>query len=83
MVSVGGLAKKIFGSSNERRVKSLRPRVEAVNAMENEMRALSDEELRARTDQFRADLANGAKLDDILVPAFATAREASRRDFCS
>jgi preprotein translocase subunit SecA len=79
MVSVGGLAKKIFGSSNERRVKSLRPLVEAVNAMENEMRALSDEELRARTDQFRADLANGAKLDDILVPAFATAREASRR----
>jgi preprotein translocase subunit SecA len=47
--------------------------------MENEMRALSDEELRARTDQFRTDLANGAKLDDILVPAFATAREASRR----
>ncbi|WP_311031654.1 preprotein translocase subunit SecA [Mesorhizobium koreense] len=79
MVRVGVLAKKIFGSSNERRVKSLRPRVEAVNAMENEMRALSDEELRARTDQFRADLANGAKLDDILVPAFATAREASRR----
>ncbi|MBN9068528.1 MAG: preprotein translocase subunit SecA, partial [Rhizobiales bacterium] len=79
MVRVGVLAKKIFGSSNERRVKSLRPKVAAVNAMEDEMRALSDEELRARTDQFRADLANGAKLDDILVPAFATAREASRR----
>src|SRR6185312_2113268 len=52
---------------------------DAVNAMEDEMRALSDDELRARTDQFRADLANGAKLDDIVVPAFATAREASRR----
>jgi preprotein translocase subunit SecA len=79
MVRVGVLAKKIFGSSNERRVKSLRPRVEAVNAMENEMRALSDEELRGRTDQFRKDIENGASLDDILVPAFATAREASRR----
>src|SRR5690349_17424527 len=79
MVSVGGLAKKIFGSSNERRVKSLRPQVEAINAMEKEMQALSDEQLRARTDQFRKELENGAKLDDLLVPAFATAREASRR----
>jgi preprotein translocase subunit SecA len=79
MVRVGALAKKIFGSSNERRVKSLRPKVAAINALEDEMRALSDEELRARTDQFRADLANGAKLDDLVVPAFATAREASRR----
>ena len=47
--------------------------------MENEMRALSDEALRARTDQFRQDIANGATLDDLLIPAFATAREAARR----
>ncbi|MCR6659903.1 MAG: hypothetical protein NVV72_11335 [Asticcacaulis sp.] len=47
--------------------------------MENELRALSDEELDARTEQFRADLANGASLDDLLVPAFATVREAARR----
>ncbi|MDQ6432711.1 preprotein translocase subunit SecA [Mesorhizobium sp. LHD-90] len=79
MVSLGGLARKIFGSSNDRRVKATRPRVEAINGLENEMRALSDEALRARTEQFKADLANGASLDDILVPAFATAREASRR----
>ena len=79
MVSLGGIARKIFGSSNDRRIKSTRPRVEAINAMENEMRALSDEALRARTDQFRQDIANGASLDDLLVPAFATAREASRR----
>jgi preprotein translocase subunit SecA len=79
MVSLGGIARKIFGSSNDRRVKSTRPRVEAVNAMEDEMRALSDEALRARTAQFKADLANGANLDDLLVPAFATVREASRR----
>src|SRR3954471_22954003 len=79
MVSLGGLARKIFGSSNDRRVKSMRPRVETINAMENELAALSDDELRARTDTLRADLANGAALDDLLVPAFATVREASKR----
>ena len=50
MVSLGGLARKIFGSSNDRRVKIDAPRVEAINAMENELAALSDDELRARTD---------------------------------
>ncbi len=79
MVSLGGLARKVFGSSNDRRVKANRPRVEAINAMENEMRALSDAELTARTEKFREDLANGASLDDLLVPAFATVREAARR----
>lgn len=79
MVSLGGLARKVFGSSNDRRVKSTRPRVEAINAMENEMRALSDEELVGRTAKFRQDIANGATLDDLLIPAFATAREAARR----
>ncbi|TIS41704.1 preprotein translocase subunit SecA [Mesorhizobium sp.] len=79
MVSFGGLARKVFGSSNDRRIKSTRPRVEAINAMENEMRALSDAELTARTEKFRQDVANGATLDDLLVPAFATVREAARR----
>ncbi|MEI5682452.1 MULTISPECIES: preprotein translocase subunit SecA [unclassified Mesorhizobium] len=79
MVSLGGIARKIFGSSNDRRVKSTRPRVEAINAIENELRALTDDELRARTDQFRQDLANGADIDDLLIPAFATAREGARR----
>lgn len=79
MVSLGGLARKVFGSSNDRRVKATRPRVEAINAMENEMRALSDAELQARTEKFRQDIANGATLDDLLIPAFATAREAARR----
>ncbi|TGU05656.1 preprotein translocase subunit SecA, partial [bacterium M00.F.Ca.ET.163.01.1.1] len=79
MVSLGGLARKVFGSSNDRRVKATRPRVEAINAMENEMRALSDADLRGRTEKFRQDLANGASLDDLLVPAFATVREAARR----
>ncbi|CAN7326385.1 preprotein translocase subunit SecA [Mesorhizobium amorphae] len=79
MVSLGGLARKVFGSSNDRRVKATRPRVEAISAMENEMRALSDADLRGRTEKFRQDIANGASLDDLLVPAFATVREAARR----
>ena len=79
MVSLGGLARKVFGSSNDRRVKATRPRVEAINAMENDMRALSDAELRGRTEKFRQDIANGASLDDLLIPAFATVREAARR----
>ncbi|HVW56373.1 MAG TPA: preprotein translocase subunit SecA [Rhizobiaceae bacterium] len=79
MVTLGGLARTILGSSNERRVKSLRPMVAAINAMEGEMQALSDDELRARTDMFRKQLAEGTKLDDLIVPAFATVREAAKR----
>jgi preprotein translocase subunit SecA len=79
MVSLGGLARKIFGSANDRRVKSLRPKVAAINALEAEMKALSDEALRGKTDEFRAELANGRELSDLLIPAFAVAREAARR----
>ncbi len=79
MVSLGSLARKVFGSSNDRRIKGMRPRIEAINAMESELQALSDADLAARTAKFREELANGAKLEDLLVPAFATVREASRR----
>ncbi|RST86133.1 preprotein translocase subunit SecA [Aquibium carbonis] len=79
MVSLGGLPRKIFGSANDRRVKSLRPRVAAINALEAEMKALSDEALRGKTDEFRAELVNGRELSDLLIPAFAVAREAARR----
>ncbi|MBM6593389.1 preprotein translocase subunit SecA [Microvirga pudoricolor] len=75
----GSLAKKIFGSVNERRLKSYRPKVAAINALEPELAALSDEQLRARTEEFKAQLAAGKTLDDILVPAFATVREAAKR----
>ncbi|MBM1173970.1 preprotein translocase subunit SecA [Microvirga arabica] len=75
----GSLAKKIFGSVNDRRLKSYRPKIAAINAMEAELEALSDEQLRARTDEFKAQLAAGQTLDDILVPAFATVREAAKR----
>src|SRR6478735_545288 len=75
----GSLAKKIFGSVNDRRLKSFRPKVDAINALEPELEKLSDDELRARTEQFRAEFAAGATLDDLLVPAFATVREAAKR----
>jgi preprotein translocase subunit SecA len=75
----GAVARKIFGSSNERRIRAFRPRVDAINALEQELERLSDEELRARTDAFRKELADGKTLDDILVPAFATVREAAKR----
>jgi preprotein translocase subunit SecA len=79
MVSFGAFARKIFGSSNDRRVKGFRPRVEAINALETEYSALSDEALKAKTDEFRRQLAEGKSLDDLLIPAFATVREASKR----
>ena len=77
--SIGSLASKVFGSSNDRKVRGYRPRAEAINALEPELAKLTDDELRARTVMFREQLANGATLDDILVPAFATVREAAKR----
>ncbi len=74
-----GLARKLFGSANERQIKGYRPRVDEINALEKELEALSDEALRARTAQFRKELADGKTLDDVLVPAFATVREAAKR----
>ncbi|HTZ01277.1 MAG TPA: preprotein translocase subunit SecA [Xanthobacteraceae bacterium] len=76
---IGAVARKLFGSSNERRIRSYRPRVQAINELETELAALSDEALRARTDEFKKQLADGQTLDDILVPAFATVREAGKR----
>ncbi|MFZ3228362.1 MAG: preprotein translocase subunit SecA, partial [Xanthobacteraceae bacterium] len=76
---IGAVARKLFGSSNDRRIRAYRPRVEAINALEKELEALSDEALRARTDEFKKQLAEGASLDDILEPAFATVREAGKR----
>ena len=69
---IGALARKLFGSSNERRIKAFQPRVDAINALEKELEKLSDEELRARTEDFKKQVADGKSLDDILVPAFAT-----------
>lgn len=79
MVSFGGLARKIFGSSNDRQVKSLRARAEQITALEKNYEGITDEQLQAKTAEFRAALAEGKKLDDLLPDAFATAREAAKR----
>ncbi|MBC7284503.1 preprotein translocase subunit SecA [Hoeflea sp.] len=79
MVKFGAIARKLFGSSNDRRIRAYQPKVDAINALEAQLTALSDAELADRTHQFREQLAGGAKLDDLLVPAFATVREAARR----
>ena len=79
MVSLGALATKIFGSSNDRRLKSFHPRVAPINALEPEFSALTDAELRAKTVEFRERLAKGESVDDILPEAFATVREAAKR----
>jgi preprotein translocase subunit SecA len=71
--------RRLFGSANERRIRAYRPRVDAINALEPDLEKLSDDALRARTEMFRQELAAGKKLDDILVPAFATVREAAKR----
>jgi preprotein translocase subunit SecA len=74
-----GFAKKLFGSSNDRSVKGMMGRTLAINALEPAYAALSDAELRAKTDEFKAQLAAGRTLDDILPEAFATVREAAKR----
>jgi preprotein translocase subunit SecA len=72
-------AKKIFGSANERKIRSLKGWVAKINALEVNFEALSDEALRNKTAEFRQRLARGAKLDDVLPDAFATVREAAKR----
>ena len=71
MFGLRGIAARIFGSSNDRRIAKYRGKVDAINAMEPELEALSDEALRARTAMFREQLAAGTDLDELLVPAFA------------
>ncbi len=73
------LAQKIFGSSNERTLKSFYRHIDPINALEPQFEKLTDEELRAKTDEFRARLAKGESLDSLLHEAFATVREASKR----
>lgn len=79
MLGMGKFAKKIFGSANGRYIKSQQMRVNAINALEEDIQKLSDEELRARTTDFRRRLKDGATMDSLLVEAFATVREAAVR----
>jgi len=76
---LGAVARKLFGSANDRRIRSYQSRVAAINALEAEVATLSDEALKARTADFKKQIEEGASLDDLLVPAFATVREAAKR----
>ena len=71
--------KRVFGSSNDRRLKGYRPKVAAINALEPEFEALTDYQLRAKTEELRAELKAGKTLDDLIPPAFAAVREAAKR----
>ena len=75
----GAIARKLFGTANDRTVKALQKQVEAINALEPAVAGLSDAELRMRTDWLRERLEKGETLDDILPDAFATVREAAKR----
>src|ERR1700688_2272812 len=70
---------KTFGTRHEREVKAMRPMIAAIGELEPRMKELSDQDLAAQTVAFREQLAQGAPLDDLLIPAFATVREAGRR----
>jgi preprotein translocase subunit SecA len=75
----GTIARRLFGTANERFLKGLNKHIVAINALEPRLEALGDEELRARTPWLRERLAGGEPLDDLLVDAFATVREAAKR----
>ena len=76
---IGQLLAKVIGTQNERELKRLQPRVGEIGALEPQIKALSDEGLRAKTAEFRRRIADGATVDDLLVEAFAVVREAGWR----
>src|SRR5579863_8424109 len=76
---LGTALSRVFGSANDRRLKRYRPIVAKINALEPEFQALSDDALRAKTVEFRAALAAGKTLDELIAPAFAAVREAAKR----
>ncbi|MDP3958918.1 MAG: preprotein translocase subunit SecA [Pseudorhodobacter sp.] len=79
MLGLGSLARKLFGTPNERKVKSTRPVIDKINALEPEYQALSDDGIKAKTADFKARVAAGESLDALLPEAFANCREAARR----
>ena len=79
MLGLGTIAKKVFGTPNDRKVKSTRPLVEKINALEPDFQALTDEQLIEKTNEFRERIAGGESLDSLLPEAFANCREGARR----
>ena len=76
---IQNIVKKIFGTSDEREIKRLKKIVDKINTLEPEFQALTEEQLKNKTNEFKERIKNGETLDDLLVEAFATVREASRR----
>ena len=76
---ISSLARKIFGSKNERELKKIDPLIPQINSFESALQPLSDDDLKQKTSQFRERLQKGETLDDLLPEAFAVVREASRR----
>ncbi len=76
---LGGLVRKVFGTKNDRELKKFWPLVDEITALEPEIEALSDDGLRARTGGFKEQIDQGAEIEDLLVPAFAVAREGAKR----
>ncbi len=79
MAGLGSLARRFFGSANDRRVKGYRPRVVQINDLEADFAKLSDDGLRGKTEEFKRRIAEGASVDDLLVEAFAVVREGAKR----
>ena len=79
MLGIGTLAKKVFGTPNDRKIKATRPLVDKINALEPEFEALSDQGLIDKTAEFRKRFEDGESLDDLLPEAFANCREGARR----
>src|ERR1022692_4205108 len=79
MSFIDGVLAKVFGTKTDREVKAMLPTVAAIGALEPEFRELSDIDLAAKTIEFKEQIAQGATLDDLMIPAFAVVREAGRR----
>jgi preprotein translocase subunit SecA len=79
MLGMNTIAKKVFGSSNDRKIKAVQPLVNKINGLETEFQALSDDQIKKKTEEFKVRLKNGETLGDLLPEAFANTREAARR----
>ncbi|TCO73480.1 preprotein translocase subunit SecA [Rhodovulum euryhalinum] len=79
MLGIGTVSRKVFGTKNDRMVKKVRPLVARINELEPEFKALSDEGIKAKTEEFKRRIAGGEELDDLLPEAFANCREGARR----
>ena len=79
MLGLTSIAKKVFGSPNDRKLKLVKPLIDRINGLEHEFEALSDDAIKEKTEELRTRARNGEDLEDLLPEAFANAREAGKR----